>query len=73
MGRPNPFDKTAFVKFNLVLTLNNTFMKQNQNKQKSIGNSLPAYGFKNLKKKSVNGKSQDFCQIFVFSNKNPIG
>jgi hypothetical protein len=33
----------------------------------SIGKSLP--DFKNLKKKSTNQKSPDFCQMFVISKK----
>ncbi len=44
----NVFDKTAFV--NLRLVYNNFqqniyHMKQIQNNQKSIGKSIPAYGF----------------------------
>jgi hypothetical protein len=41
-------------------------MKQIQNNQKSIHTSL---WILNLKKKSTNQKSRDFCQIFVISNK----
>jgi hypothetical protein len=35
----------------LVITLNKTFIKQIQNNQKSIGKSIPAMDFKNVKKK----------------------
>jgi hypothetical protein len=61
------FDKSAFVKILiLVINLNKSLMKHIQNNQKSIGKSMPAYGFKkSQEKKSSNQKSQDFCQIFV--------
>jgi hypothetical protein len=39
------FDKTAFVKFKIIITLSKILMKHIQNKQKSIGKSIPAYGF----------------------------
>ncbi len=38
-------EKTAFVKLRLVITLNKSLMKHTQNNQKSIGKSIPAYGF----------------------------
>jgi hypothetical protein len=39
------FDKIAFVKFKISNTLNETLMKYVQYNQKSIGKSLPAYGY----------------------------
>jgi hypothetical protein len=35
----------------LVITLNKTLMKHIQNNQKSIGKSIPAYGFKKISRK----------------------
>ncbi len=43
------FDKTAFVKFKN--SNNKTLMKHIQNNQKSLGKSIPAYGFLKFKKK----------------------
>jgi hypothetical protein len=54
-------------------TLNKTLMKHSQNSQKNhrkIYTSL--WILKNLKKKSVNQKSADFCQMFVISKKKTI-
>jgi hypothetical protein len=56
------FDKTAFVKINLVIT-NKTLMKQIQNNKKSIGKSIPTsifWIFKNLKKKIREPNLWDF-------------
>jgi hypothetical protein len=39
------FDKTAFVKFNISNNFKQTLKKHIQNNQKSIGKSIPAYGF----------------------------
>jgi hypothetical protein len=48
-------------------------MKQIQNNQKSIRNSIPAYGFlKSKEKKSAKQKSQDFCQTLVISKKKTM-
>ncbi len=38
------FDKTAFVKFKISNNFKQTLLKHNENKQKSIGQSIPAYG-----------------------------
>ncbi len=48
-------------------------MKHIINNQKSIGKSIPAYGFKKIsRKKSVNQKYRDFCQMFVIYKKKFI-
>ncbi len=44
-------------------------MKYIQNNQKSIGNLYQPMDSKNLKIKSPNQKSQDFCPMFVISKK----
>jgi hypothetical protein len=44
-------------------------MKQIQNNGKSIGKSIPTYGFKISRKKSANQKSRDFSQMFMISKK----
>jgi hypothetical protein len=54
------FDTTAFVK--LVRTLNKTLMKQIQYNQKSIGKSIPAYGFKKSQEKNLQTKSLIFAK-----------
>jgi hypothetical protein len=52
--------------------LNKTLMKHIQNNRKSRGKSIPAYVFKNFKKKSANLKSQTLCQMFVIYEKKTI-
>jgi hypothetical protein len=72
-SRSSFIEKTAFVKLRLVITLNKTLMKHTQNNQKSIGKSIPAYGFlKSQEKNPANRKSRDFCQMFVISKKKTI-
>ncbi len=39
------FDNTAFVKFKISNNFKQNFDKKIQSKQKSIGKSIPAYGF----------------------------
>jgi hypothetical protein len=39
------FDKVTFNRVNICANQNETLMKQIQNSQKSIGKSIPAYGF----------------------------
>jgi hypothetical protein len=39
------FDKATFDEVNICTNQNETLMKQIQNNQKSIGKSIPAYGF----------------------------
>jgi hypothetical protein len=39
------FDKATFNEVNICTNQNETLMKQIQNNQKSIGKSIPAYGF----------------------------
>ncbi len=46
------FEKTAFVKFKLVITLNKKLIKYIHNNQKSTGNPYQSMDFKNLKKKN---------------------
>jgi hypothetical protein len=60
------FDKTAFAKFKISNKFNKTCTL------KFIGKSKPASGFWNLKKKSANQKSCDFCQMFVIPRKKTI-
>jgi hypothetical protein len=45
------FDKTMFVKFKISNNLKQNIDETNSKQKKSIGKSIPAYGFKNLKKK----------------------
>jgi hypothetical protein len=46
-------------------------MKYIQNNQKSIGKSISAYGFKNLKKKiHVNQKSRNMSNVCDFQKEN---
>jgi hypothetical protein len=47
-------------------------MKHIQNNKKYIEKSMPALDFKNIKKKSANQKSRDFCQMFVISKMKTI-
>jgi hypothetical protein len=65
------FDKTAFVKFkignNFKQNIDETHSKQPRIHWK-IHTSL--WIFKISRKKSVNQKPRDFCQIFVISKKN---
>jgi hypothetical protein len=46
-------DKTAlkFVKFKISNNIEQTLMKHIQNNQKSIGKSIPAYGFLKISRK----------------------
>jgi hypothetical protein len=63
------FDKTAFVKF----TISNNF-KQNIDETHSERPKIHTspWIFKISRKKPVNQKSQDFCQIFVISKNKSI-
>ncbi len=45
------FDKKASVKFNICNDFKQNIDETHQNNQKSIGKSIPSYGFKNLKTK----------------------
>ncbi len=71
------FDKTSFVKFKISMIDNQ--LKQNidktHSKQLKIHRKIHPYqpmDFKNIKKKSANQKSRDFCQMFVISKKKTI-
>jgi hypothetical protein len=48
-------NRTAFVKFTIIITFNKTKMKHIF--KKSIGKSIPAYGFHNFKEKNLRTKS----------------
>ncbi len=50
------FDKVTFNRVNICANQNETLMKQIQNSKKSIGKSIPAYGFKNPEKKMCEPK-----------------
>jgi hypothetical protein len=71
------FDKTSFVKFKISNNFKQNIdeiMKHIPNNQKSIGKSIPAYGFlKSQEKKSANQKSRNFCQTLVISKKKTMG
>jgi hypothetical protein len=51
------FDTATFNEVNICTNQKETLMKQIQNNQKSRGKSIPAFGFKNLKKKNPQTKS----------------
>jgi hypothetical protein len=56
----------------ISITLNKTLMKEIHNNQKSIGKSIPANGFVKIisRKKTLNQKSRDLCQMFVIFQKD---
>jgi hypothetical protein len=51
------FDKVTFNRINICANQNETLMKQIQNRQKSIGKSIPAYGF--LKSREKNARTKN--------------
>jgi hypothetical protein len=57
-------DKNVFVKFKINNNLNKTLMKHIQNNQKSIGKSIPAYGFEKSQEKNPQTKVSRFLLNF---------
>jgi hypothetical protein len=51
------FDETAFVKFKINIKFKQKIDETHPKQPKSIGKSIPACGFKNLKKKNPKTKS----------------
>jgi hypothetical protein len=66
------FDKTVFVKFKISNNLKQN-IDETESKQQKIHRKIHTilWILKISRKKSVNQKSRDFCQIFMISNKNP--
>jgi hypothetical protein len=67
------FDKIAFVKFNISNNLKQEFTKQIQNNQKSIGKSMPTYGFLESQEKNPQTKSlETYSQSLWFQWKKTM-
>jgi hypothetical protein len=66
------FDKTAFVKFKISNNFKQNIDETDLKNQKSVGKSIPAYGFKKSQEKNSRTKSlKTFAKSLWFPIKNP--